>query len=117
MKSLARIWSDETGAIVSIEIVLVATILVIGAIVGLEAVRGAVVTELADLAQAVGNVNQSYSYSGVTGHGSYTAGSVFNDRLDSCDTVGGNLGSSKCVRVITPPATSEGGGFQGPPAG
>jgi len=101
MKLVARIWSEETGALISIEIVLVATILVIGVIVGLEAVRGAVVTELADVAQAVANINQSYSYSGVSGHNSYTAGSSFRDQQDNCDSYRGRGSNSKCVSIST----------------
>ena len=56
---LKRLWSEETGAIVSAEIMLVMTILVIGVIVGLKSVRDSVVTELADVAQALGNIDQT----------------------------------------------------------
>ena len=52
MKLVNRLWNEEVGAIVSAEIMLVATILVIGMIVGLKSVRDSVVTELADVAQA-----------------------------------------------------------------
>jgi type II secretory pathway pseudopilin PulG len=81
-----KLWNDEAGAVISAEIVLVATILVIGMIVGLKSVRDAVVTELADVAQAIANVSQSYSYSGINGHAAGTAGSFFEDALDFCDT-------------------------------
>jgi hypothetical protein len=94
---------EETGAIVSAEIMLVATILVIGVIVGLKSVRDSVVTELADVAQAFANVNQSYSYSGVSGHHAFTAGSAFFDLADFCDTPGlpTDAGNSKCVLICT----------------
>jgi hypothetical protein len=100
---LKRLWNEEVGAIVSAEIMLVATILVIGAIVGLKSVRDSVVTELADVAQALGNVNQSYSYSGASGHHTFTAGAAFTDNADFCD-VGGvpsDAGNSKCVVICT----------------
>ena len=84
---LKRLWNEEVGAIVSAEIMLVATILVIGAIVGLKSVRDSVVTELADVAQAIGNVNQSYSYSGVSGHHAFTAGAAFTDNADDARRV------------------------------
>jgi Flp pilus assembly pilin Flp len=100
---LRKFWSEETGAIVSAEIMLIATILVIGMIVGLKSVRDSVVTELADVAQAIANVNQSYSYSGVSGHHAFTAGAAFTDRADFCDTEGlpSDAGNSKCVVICT----------------
>jgi hypothetical protein len=99
---LRKFWNEETGAIVSAEIMLVATILVIGVVVGLKSVRDSVVTELADVAQAIGNVNQSYSYSATAGHHAFTAGAAFTDNFDFCDT--NNLldsGNSKCVVICT----------------
>jgi len=95
-----RLWNEEVGAIVSAEIMLVATILVIGAIVGLKSVRDSVVTELADVAQALGNVNQSYSYSGTSGHHAFTAGAAFTDNADFCDNgTATDSGNSKCVVI------------------
>jgi Flp pilus assembly pilin Flp len=83
-----RLWKDEAGAVISAEIVLVATILVIGMVVGLKSVRDSVVTELADVAQAIANIDQSYSYSGIIGHAAQTTGSFFNDAADFCDVAG-----------------------------
>ena len=84
---LQRLWKDDAGFVVSTELVLVATILVIGMVVGLATVRNAVVQELGDVAQAIGNINQSYSYEGVSGRdgSSATAGSDFLDNVDFCD--------------------------------
>ena len=99
-----RLWKDETGAVVSAEIMLVATILVIGVIVGLKSVRDSVVTELADVAQAISNVNQSYSYSATSGHHTFTAGAAFTDHADFCDQPGLHLNcdqESKCVVICT----------------
>ncbi len=98
MKRLHQLWKDEAGFVVSTELVLIATILVIGMVVGLATVRNAVVQELGDVALAIGSVNQSYSYTGVTGRplnaenndngfSSYTAGSVFEDATDFCDSL------------------------------
>ena len=56
---LARLWKEDAGAVVSAEIMLVGTILVIGVIVGLKSVRDSVVTELADVAQAIANSARS----------------------------------------------------------
>jgi hypothetical protein len=79
---------------------LVASILVIGTIVGLKSLRDSVVTELADVAQAFANINQSYCYSGVCGHAGYSGGGEFNDQSDFCDSFNNGGGqNSKCVNV------------------
>jgi hypothetical protein len=87
---LCKLWNDEAGFIVSAELVLVATILVIGMIVGLSEVQHAVVQELGDVGEAIGSVNQSYGYTGFSavkakGPSSFTSGSVFTDSTDDCD--------------------------------
>jgi hypothetical protein len=100
--SLMRLWNEDAGAVVSAEIMLVATILVLGVIVGLKSVRDSVVTELADVAQAIANVNQSYCYSGVTGHAAKSGGGEFDDQADFCDNNSYPYGGgqeSKCVNV------------------
>ncbi len=81
-----KLWSDEAGFIVSIELILIATIAILGLITGLTAVRDAVVCELSDVAGAIQDLNQCYSYFGVTGHSGSTCGSNFNDGLDFCDS-------------------------------
>ena len=87
---LKMLWNDEAGFIVSAELVLIATLLVIGLIVGLSEVQHAVVSELNDVADAIGEVNQAYSYSGFSkcDQGSIhavTYGSDFRDTADDCD--------------------------------
>ncbi len=83
---------DEAGFIVSAELVLVATILVIGLIVGLSEVQHAVVSELNDVADAIGSLNQSYAFTGFSsrktqggGLKAFTNGSFFIDVGDECD--------------------------------
>jgi len=89
MKALLN---DEAGFVVSAELVLIATLLVIGLIVGLSEVQHAVVAELNDVADAIGNVNQSYYYTGFSknklyggGIAAYTRGSAWADTTDDCD--------------------------------
>jgi len=95
---LNRLWNDEGGAIISAELVLVATILVIGMIVGLKSVRDAVVSELADVGQAISQINQSYRFGGVQGHFAQTLGSSFQDQTDFCDLGDtGAVQSSRCI--------------------
>lgn len=55
------LWRDETGLVVSSELVFVSAILAIGMIVGLSAYRDGVIEELADNARSIGQLNQSYS--------------------------------------------------------
>ena len=104
---LKKLWNDEAGFIVSAELVLVATILVIGMITGLTSVRDAVITELADVGGAIAAVNQSYTFGGATSHSAVTAGSSFADLLDFCDTsaTSANTGNSRCLVVNTPPSS------------
>lgn len=67
MRSLfAQLLRDDRGFVVSAELILVATIAVIGCLVGLAAFRDAITLEFGDTAGAVGSLNQSYSenYSG-----------------------------------------------------
>jgi len=70
----------------------VLTILVIGVIVGLSEVAVAVNTELNDISNAIGALDQSYFFTGFRGtdnqavkNKSNTAGSRFNDAHDDCD--------------------------------
>lgn len=99
MKLSQQFWNDESGFVVSSELVLIGTILVLGVIVGLATVRDQVVQELGDLALAIASVNQSYSYSAVTGHTSSTAGSVFIDLLDFCDGPDNAAAEPGCISV------------------
>ncbi len=96
---LMRLWSDDAGFVISTELVLVATILVLGVIVGLTTVRDAVVQELGDLALAIGSINQSYTFSGVTGHTSSTAGSLFVDLEDFCEGTDNADAEPGCITV------------------
>ena len=58
--TMMRLWTEDCAAIIAAEMLLIMSILVIGVIVGLAAVRDSIVTELADVAQAIVNVNQSF---------------------------------------------------------
>ena len=66
MKSMMKkFWNDEAGFVVTVEMILVATVLVIGLVAGLTQLRDAVVGELADTAAAFGSMDQSYSVGAV----------------------------------------------------
>lgn len=99
-----RLWSDDAGFVVSSELVLIATVLVIGLLVGMVTIRDQLVQELGDVADAIANVNQSYSFSAVTGHHSSTAGSDLDDQEDDCDQTAPTAGSAPaCIGLATNP--------------
>src|SRR6478672_11743396 len=99
MKMLHRLWADESGAILSSEVMLVSSILVIGVICGLGSLRDSVTTELADLAQALGNVNQSFSFSGTQGHHTFNGGGQFIENTDYTDNA--DLRSYQIAKFVT----------------
>ncbi|MEZ6041724.1 MAG: hypothetical protein R3C20_14550 [Planctomycetaceae bacterium] len=96
LKQLRR---DEYGVILSTEIVIVGSVLVIGLITGLSCLQKSVNAELRDLGNAVGSLDQSYSFAGhykppTNGKCcAWTAGSSFHncEEKDKChgDIVGG----------------------------
>jgi Flp pilus assembly pilin Flp len=80
---MLKLWNDDSGALIAVEWVFVATILVLGIITGLVAVRQAVLSELTEFANAVLSLNQSFSFSGQSNCESSTAGSAAVDFNDS----------------------------------
>ena len=77
---------DDAGFIVSAELVLVSTIVVLGMIVGLAEVGYSVNEELEDVASAFGSINQSFQYKTAHGGKGCTTGSSFYDDEDNCDS-------------------------------
>ena len=89
---LKNLWNDNAGVILSAELVLIGTILVVGMIVGLVELQCAIVAELSDLGDAFGNLDQSFQTSGITSFKKYgggikaaTAGARYDDFPDTCD--------------------------------
>ncbi len=87
-----KLRNRQSGFIVSAELALITTILVIGLIVGLVAVRDALVAELHDVAEAIGELDQAFTFEGVLDPitNAATQGSVFADEQDS---TGGGVGN------------------------
>ena len=93
MNVVRRLWNDDAGFVVSAELILVATLLVIGLIVGLSTYRDALVQELGDTGAAVGQLDQSYNYNqfaldrmfGTVRVQAFVAGSEYEDNTDLCD--------------------------------
>ena len=105
MRLFRQLWTDDNGFVVSSELILIATILVIAMVVGLQTVRDAVLQELGDVANAIGNVSQDYSYGGATGHCSAINGAVYVDATDACEASSAN--ARNCVTVCTDPPNNE----------
>ena len=85
MNLLYALYHDEAGFIVSAELILVSTIVVLGSIVGLSEIAHGVNQELEDVGSAIGSVNQTYKYTGFTGAKGRQVGSRFYDFADECD--------------------------------
>ncbi len=103
---LRTFWNEETGFIISTELVLVATMVVIGLIAGLVEVSFSVVNELNDISEAIGSLNQGFFFTGFTstkvgGIKAQTFGSFFTDHVDSCDGNECTLGCDDPVAEVT----------------
>lgn len=85
MNILNQLLNDEAGFIVSSELVLVSTIAVLSLVVGLAEISHNINQELEDVGSAFGQVNQTYTYSGSTGHKGRAVGSLWGDSRDECD--------------------------------
>src|SRR5262245_46751483 len=70
-----QLWNDDDGALIAIEFLFVATILIIGIIVGLAGVRDAVNTELTELGNAILALSQGFIIQGQVGCCAQTDGS------------------------------------------
>src|SRR5262245_33544536 len=72
---LSRLWSDDRGALIASEYLFVATVLVLGIVVGLADLRTAINVELTELGNAILALSQGYSISGFQGDGGSVDGS------------------------------------------
>jgi len=104
-----RFLNDERGFVVSTELVLIATLCVLGLVTALSCVRDAVTGELNDVAEAIGSLNQSYAYSGKhgcispkCGVSAYTRGSSFTDLQDEGPAPELDAGPAPAVIPVTP---------------
>ena len=121
MRLARRLWTEEAGFIISAELVLLATILVIGLIVGLVSLRNQIVQECVDVGQAFGFLSQSYAFSGCESGGTFTPcfgtawtdACFFLDRIDFCQApqTSGQEPGGISVRVwpVAAPLTPPGG--------
>ncbi len=77
MRTLKKLWHDECGAVMTAELVLLGSMGVVGATVGLNALSNSINEELVDVAKAIRSLDQSYTIQGLSGCGAWTAGSCY----------------------------------------
>jgi hypothetical protein len=77
MQLLNALWHDEAGAVLTAETVLVGSVAVLGATVGLSTVSTAVNEELKEFGYAIRSLDQSYGFVGQSSCRAWTAGSYY----------------------------------------
>ena len=97
------------GFVATSELIFIITILVIGLIAGWVTLRNASTTELEDLAESLGDMNQSFAFNGVLNDNASasTSGSQFVDAPDvnAADSDDGNIdGDTGTEFTLSPPA-------------
>ena len=107
MPRKAQSRKKQAGFIVSIELLLLASITVIGLIVGMTNVRDAVLAELSDVSESIGALDQSYQVTAVANAAgtAATAGSAFQDAADLASAghaIDDQLGNSQFELTFTP---------------
>lgn len=75
----------QGGFVLAAELTLMSSIMVAGVTVGMTTLRDSLLAEMEDTAEAIGSLDQSFSYAGVrNGHGTAAAGgSGFRDAIDT----------------------------------
>lgn len=106
---LRKLWLDESGAVLTAELVLITTILVIGMVTGLTELRNAISSELAGVSGALRSLNQSYVVYPVVGSGGATSPSIYRDIVSPQQFNGGNTtepdlqtrtGGNTCIQAV-----------------
>ncbi len=92
-------WKGEEGFAFSTEMIVVLTIVICGTVVAWTSLREAVVTEMADIGTAIGNLNQSYNINATSGHSGSCSGSSYTDFTDYCDSGDPPGQAARCVNL------------------
>lgn len=64
MNTLRRLWADDRGAVISVELVLIIGILIFGIIPGLVALRNSVIAALGTVGNVITTIVPSFTFSG-----------------------------------------------------
>jgi hypothetical protein len=111
MKKMRK--TKKGGFIVTAELILIATILVLGLLVGMAEVRDSLVAELDDIGEAFGALDQSYSFNGVENDNvpvEFTEGSTWSDAVDPSVTDDTYGGDQENINTSIAPDVDEGPG-------
>ena len=89
---LPALWRDQRGAMASTEMIMMGTVVILGAIVGLAGFRDAVVQELGDVSAATAELNHGYRFAPIEQddvvdtlrYSFLIGGSTYVDNLDYC---------------------------------
>ena len=85
MKNLLnKLWNDDSGAILTAEYLTLGSVVVLGGVGGLAAMRDSVNSEMSEFGNSIKAVRQQYSAPGFSGGGASTAGSAAVDSGSSC---------------------------------
>ena len=60
----SRLWNDDQGVVISVELILVIGILIFGIIPGLVALRNSVIAALTTIGNVIGTIVPSFTFSG-----------------------------------------------------
>jgi hypothetical protein len=91
---LRNLLNDESGFLISAELVLIFTLVFCAVAVGMGVIKDSLAQELGDVAEAIGALDQTYNYRGIqapstagggTSSHARCSGSGFNDENDDCD--------------------------------
>lgn len=92
MTLFTRLLNDDAGFIVSAELIIVATLCVLGMVVGLSELAWNVNNELEDVGSAISAIDQSYTVRVASGHKGCAADFSFHD----CPEEGGGQYDLSC---------------------
>jgi hypothetical protein len=82
---VSKLGAKQGGFVLTTELVLLSTVLVVGLVAGMVTMRDALTAEMEDVAEAIGHLDQTYAFNGIV-NGEKTAaveGSVFGDSTDT----------------------------------
>lgn len=83
--TVPKLSRKQGGFVLTTELVLLSTVLVVGLVAGMVTMRDAITAEMEDVSEAIGQLDQTYAFNGiVNGHNTAAVeGSVFNDSTDT----------------------------------
>lgn len=82
---VSKLSRKQAGFVMTTELVLLSTVMVVGLVAGMVTMRDALTAEMEDVAEAIGHLDQTYAFNGIV-NGQKTAaieGSVFGDSTDT----------------------------------